>query len=152
MEFVGRMQMWLPFCFFYRYCGRMNMWLGDKTIECFKKKFRVHPKNNFDANVCLPIFVRICGIHSIGKGSIWSFLEMEILRKIGEMVKKKRFSLYWRVRAAETHLYRQNTEKVTPRLYSRSISHGNKGPIWSIPVAVVYSDECKASTMDFMDC
>ncbi len=26
--------------------------------------------------------------HSTGKGPIWSFLEMEILRKIGEMVKK----------------------------------------------------------------
>ncbi len=26
--------------------------------------------------------------HSVGKGPIWSFLETEILRKIGEMVKK----------------------------------------------------------------
>ncbi len=26
--------------------------------------------------------------HSVGEGAIWSLLEMEILRKIGEMVKK----------------------------------------------------------------
>ncbi len=31
--------------------------------------------------------------HSIGKGPIWSFLETEILRKIGEMVKKSKWSI-----------------------------------------------------------
>ncbi len=56
--------------------------------------------------------------HSIGKGPIWSFLETEILRKIGEIVEesKKLFSVFWQVRAPETPLCWQNTEKVTLRL------------------------------------
>ncbi len=74
--------------------------------------------------------------HSVGKGPIRSFLEMEILRKIGKIV-KKRFSLFWCVRPPETILCWQNTEEVTPRLYSHSILHANKGPIWSISVAAV---------------
>ncbi len=37
----------------------------------------------------------------------------------------------------------QNTEKVTLRLHSRSILHGNKRLIWSISIISVYS-ECKA--------
>ncbi len=83
---------------------------------------------------------------SIGKGPIWSFLETEILREIGEMVEKskKKFSLFWCVRPRETPLCWQNTEKVTPRLYSRSILYGNKGHIGSISTAAVYSD-CKAT-------
>ncbi len=68
--------------------------------------------------------------HSVDKGPIWSFLQMEIFRKMGEMVKKlKKKFLFWRVTLAETPLRWQNTEKVTPRLYSRSILYGNKGPI-----------------------
>ncbi len=84
--------------------------------------------------------------NSIGKGPIWSFLEIKILRKIGEMVKKskKLFSLFWCIRPPETPLCWQNSEKVTPRLYSHSILHGNKGSIWSISVAAMYS-ECKAT-------
>ncbi len=60
-------------------------------------------------------------LHSVGKGPIWLFLEMETLRKIGEIVKKfkkkKRFSLFWCVMPLETPVYWQNTEKVTPRLF-----------------------------------
>ncbi len=41
---------------------------------------------------------------------------------------KKLFSLVWRVTPPETLLRWQNTEKVTPRFYSRSILQGNKGP------------------------
>ncbi len=41
----------------------------------------------------------------------------------------------------------QNTEKVTARLYSYSILHGNNGPIQLISVTAVYS-ECKA-TFDY---
>ncbi len=84
--------------------------------------------------------------HSVGKGAIWSFLETEILRKTGEIVKKlkkKRFSLFWRTWPPETLLRKQNTEKITSRLYSRSILHNNKGPIWSISVTVIYS-ACRA--------
>ncbi len=40
----------------------------------------------------------------------------------------------------ETPLCWQNTEKVTPRVYRRSILRGNKGPVWSISVAAVYSE------------
>ncbi len=57
--------------------------------------------------------------HSVGKGIIWSFLETEILRKLGEMIKKsqeKRFSFFWRVRPTETPLCWQKTKKITPRL------------------------------------
>ncbi len=52
-------------------------------------------------------FITVHMWHSGGKGPIWSFLEMEILRKIGKMVKKskkKGFSLFWRVRPPETLL------------------------------------------------
>ncbi len=82
-------------------------------------------------------------LHFIGKGPIWSVLQTEILRKIEEMVKKskkKRFSSFWSVRPPETPLCWQNTEKVIPRLYSHSIVHGNKGPIWSNSVAAMYSE------------
>ncbi len=84
--------------------------------------------------------------HFTGKGLIWSFLEMEILRKIGELskIKKKIFSLFWRGTPPETSLCWQNTEKVTSMLFSHSILHGNKGPIWFISVAAMYS-ECKAT-------
>ncbi len=72
--------------------------------------------------------------HSVGEGPILSFLKMEMLRKIGEMVKKlkKMIFLIWCVRPPETSLCWQNTEKVTPRLNLRSIIHGNRGFIWSI--------------------
>ncbi len=53
---------------------------------------------------------------------------------------KKMISLFWHVRPPETPLCWQNTGKVTPRLYSRSISHGNKEHIWSISVAALYSE------------
>ncbi len=45
--------------------------------------------------------------HSIGKGPIWSFLEMEILRKIGEMLKKwkKKDFPYFDVLGHQKHLY-----------------------------------------------
>ncbi len=65
--------------------------------------------------------------HSIGKRPIWAFLETEISRKIGEMVKK--LPLCW-----------QNTEKITPSFYSPLILHGNRGPIWSISIAAVCSE------------
>ncbi len=81
--------------------------------------------------------------HSIGKEPTRSFLEIEILRKIGELAKKwkkKKFSLCWHIRPLETPLCWQNIEKVTSKLYSRSILHGNEGPIWSISVAAVYSE------------
>ncbi len=77
--------------------------------------------------------------HSAGKGPIWSFLETKIQRKIREMVKKPYFGML----GHQKSLCLQNIEKVTPMLYSHSILHGNKGPIWSISVAATYS-ECKA--------
>ncbi len=58
--------------------------------------------------------------------------------------KKKRFSLFLLVRLPETPSCWQNTEKVTPSLYLCSILHNNKGPIWSISVAAMYSG-CKAT-------
>ncbi len=90
----------------------------------------------FDLYSCLYLW------HFIGKGPIWSVLETEILKKIREMVKKlkKIIFLIWSVRPPETPLCWQNTEKVIPRLYSRSIVHGNKMPIWSVSVAVMYSE------------
>ncbi len=44
------------------------------------------------------------------------------------------------VRPPETPLCWQNTEEVTPRLYSRSILHDNKGFIWSISIAAKYGE------------
>ncbi len=52
-------------------------------------------------------------------------------------------NFFWKLRTWYPLCW-QNTEKVTPRLYLSLILHGNKGPIWSIFVAVVYS-ECKAT-------
>ncbi len=75
--------------------------------------------------------------HSVSKGPIWSFLETEILRKIGEMVKKTKkiiFHIFWHIEASETLLCWQNTEKATPRLYLCTILRGTKVPIWSISV------------------
>ncbi len=60
---------------------------------------------------------------------------------------RKKISLFLRVRPPETPLCQQNTEKITPRLYSRSILYGNKGPIWSISVAAMYSERKAASAL-----
>ncbi len=78
--------------------------------------------------------------HFIGKGPDWSVLETEILRKIGEMVKKlkKMIFLILECWPPETSTCWQNTEKVILRLHSRSILHGNKRPIWSVSVATMY--------------
>ncbi len=80
--------------------------------------------------------------HSIGKGPTWSFLETEILRKIGEMVKtsKKLFSLFWSVGLPETPLCWQNTKKVTPGIYSHLILHSSKELFWLISVTAIYSE------------
>ncbi len=55
---------------------------------------------------------------------------------------------YFGVLGHQIPLCWQNTEKVTPRFYSHLIIHGNKGPIWSISVAAMYS-ECKATENKF---
>ncbi len=45
--------------------------------------------------------------YSVGKGPIWSFLEMEILRKIGKIAKKskKNYFLYFGVLRHQKHSY-----------------------------------------------
>ncbi len=62
--------------------------------------------------------------------------------------KKKRFSLFWRATIPEPPLCWQNTEKVTPRLYSRSILYGNRGPIWLISAAAVCSQRKAGNTLE----
>ncbi len=54
--------------------------------------------------------------HFVGKGPIWSFLETEILKKIGEIVKKKNDFPHFGVLGHQKHpISWQSTEKVTPR-------------------------------------
>ncbi len=114
--------------------GLLNFKLKELLItEIFKK---------------LSSFNRLYMLHFAGKGSILSVLEKEILGKIGEMVKKSEkknyFPYFGMLRPQETPLCWQNTEEVISRVYSHSILCGNKGPIWSISIAAMYS-ECKVT-------
>ncbi len=77
-----------------------------------------------------------------GKAAIWSFLEIEILRKIGKMVKKlkKLFSLFWNVRPPG-HPYVGRILKKSLQCSTYAQFHmAIKGPIWSISVAAEYSE------------
>ncbi len=66
--------------------------------------------------------------------------DIEKNRRNGQKIEKNDFP-YFGVLGHQKHPQCwQNTEKVIPRPYSRSIVHGNKRAIWLVSVAAMYSE------------